>query len=141
MVLATVKYGIGCNMDWQKWKLLTFGNILRGHLTLTWSRSPIWGHEKIGLTNQIGYASFCKLYTKIKSKLGVNLVLRHFRCNTVFHAVSCLLVCLPELSVDNNSPSTTSYTLLRAIRWHSCFNVLTNIDLIGSILTRSYVCA
>ena len=57
---------------------------------------------------------------------------------TVFHAVSCLLGCLPELSNDNNNqPSTTSVALLR----HDCFNVLTNIDLIAFILTRSHDCA
>jgi len=55
----------------------------------------------------------------------------------MFHAVSCLLVCLPELSNDNNQPSTPSYTLLR----HDCFNLLTNTDLIGFILARSHICA
>jgi len=55
---------------------------------------------------------------------------------TVFHAVTCLLGCLPELTNDNNGPST-SYALLR----HDCFNPLTNIDLITFILTRSHVSA
>jgi len=42
----------------------------------------------------------------------------------VLHAVSCLLGCLPDLSNDNNSPSTTSHALLH----HDAFNVglLTN---------------
>jgi len=57
----------------------------------------------------------------------VNLFLLHFSGNTVFHAVSCLLGCLPELSNDSNQPST-SYALMH----HDCFNVLTNIDLLHS---------
>jgi len=46
----------------------------------------------------------------------------------VLYAVSCLLGYLPEdeLSNNNNQPST-SYALLQ----HDCFNILTNIDLIG----------
>jgi len=57
----------------------------------------------------------------------VILFLLHFRGNTTLHAVSCLLGCLPELSNDNKS-NTTSYTLLH----HDCFCVLANINLIAS---------
>jgi len=39
----------------------------------------------------------------------------------MLYAVICLLGCLPELSNDNNQPST-SYALLP----HDCFNVLTD---------------
>jgi len=46
----------------------------------------------------------------------------------VFHAVSSLLRCLPELPYNNIQPNTTSYPLLR----RDCFNVLTNIDLLHS---------
>jgi len=56
----------------------------------------------------------------------------------VFHAVSCLLVCLPELLNNNNQPSTASYTLLH----RDFFNLLTNIDLIHWIHsdTKPYLC-
>jgi len=37
----------------------------------------------------------------------------------LLYAVSCLLGCLPELSNDNNQPSTTSNALLR----HDYFNI------------------
>jgi len=43
----------------------------------------------------------------MKSNLGVYLFLLHFRDNTLLHAVSCLLGCLPDLSNDNNPPITT----------------------------------
>jgi len=36
-----------------------------------------------------------------------------FRGNIVLDVVSCLLGCLPELSNDNNQPSTMSCALLR----------------------------
>jgi len=39
----------------------------------------------------------------------------------VFHAVSCLLGCLPELSNDNNQPSITSYAFLQVMH-HDHFN-------------------
>jgi len=58
--------------------------------------------------------------------------------NTVFQAVSylaSLLGCLPELS-NNNNQLNTSYALLR----HDCFNLLTNIDLVGFIPTRGHTC-
>jgi len=54
----------------------------------------------------------------------------------VFHAVSSLLGCLPELSNNNNQPSTTSYALLR----HDCFNVSTNINFVVFIPTRRHTC-
>jgi len=63
----------------------------------------------------------------------VNLFLLHFRNSTVFH-VSCIPGCLPELSNDNNQPSTKSYALLG----HDYFNLMTNIDLIAFILTRRH---
>jgi len=53
----------------------------------------------------------------------------------VLHAVSCLLRCLPELSNDNNQPST-SYALI----CHDCLNVLTNVDLTEFIPTRRHAC-
>jgi len=49
----------------------------------------------------------------------------------VFHPVSYLVGCLPELSNNNNQLSTTC-----ALLCHDCFNVLTNIDLVASILAR-----
>jgi len=55
--------------------------------------------------------------------------------NTVLHAVSCLLGCLPAISNDNNQPSTR-YALL----CHDCFNVLTNIGLIAFIPILSHAC-
>jgi len=55
----------------------------------------------------------------------------------VFHAVSCLLGCLPELPNDDNQPSTTIDALLR----HDCFNVLTNIDLFAFIPPWRHSCA
>jgi len=54
----------------------------------------------------------------------------------VFHAVSSLLGCLPELSNNNNQPSTTSYALL----CYDCFNVLINIDIVAFITTRRHTC-
>jgi len=45
------------------------------------------------LTWQTSYKRFCKLYKKIESRPAVNLSLLHFRGNTAFHAVSCLLGC------------------------------------------------
>jgi len=53
----------------------------------------------------------------------------------VLHAVNCLLECLPELSNDNNQPSS-SYALLR----HDCFNALTNIDITAFIPTQRHAC-
>jgi len=52
----------------------------------------------------------------------------------VLDVVKCLLGCLPDLSNDNDRPSTRSYALLR----HGCFNVLTNIDLVAFIPTRRH---
>jgi len=46
----------------------------------------------------------------------------------------CLLGCLPDLSNDNDQPSTTRYGFLR----HDCFNLLTNIDLVAFIPTRRH---
>jgi len=66
----------------------------------------------------------------------VNLIILHFRVNTVVHAVSCLLGWLPELSNDNNQLSTTHYALLR----HDCFNVLINTDLVAFVPTRRLAC-
>ena len=64
----------------------------------------------------------------------MNLFILHFRGNSAFHAVGCLLGYLSELSNDSNQPSTTSYALLR----HDCFKVLTNIDLVAFIPTRRH---
>ena len=55
----------------------------------------------------------------------------------MFHNVSCLLGCLPELSNDENQQRKISYALSR----HDYFNVLTNIELFASILTRTHACA
>jgi len=52
----------------------------------------------------------------------------------MFHDVSYLPGCLPELSNDYSQPNTTSYALLR----HDCFNVLTKIDPFAFILTRNH---
>jgi len=65
----------------------------------------------------------------------MSLFLLHFRGNSVRHAVSCLLGCLPYQMI-NDQPSTTSYALL----CHDCFNILTNIDLIPLILKRRHAC-
>jgi len=73
---------------------------------------------------------------KIKSRPAVKLFLLHFRGNSAFHAVSCLLGCLPELSNDNNQPSTTSYALL----CHDRFIALTNINLVAFISTWRHAC-
>ena len=85
---------------------------LRPHLRL---RNVILGSQN-KLVWQIRYKNFCKLYKKFKSlnKSAVNLFLLHFWSNAVLHAVSCLLGCLPEISNDNNQPSTTTYMLLHA---------------------------
>jgi len=53
----------------------------------------------------------------------------------MLHAVSCLLECLPELSNDNDQPSTSS-----ALLHHDYFNAPTNIDLIAFILKRRHPC-
>jgi len=71
----------------------------------------------------------------MKSGFAVNLFLVFyciFSGSIVLYAVSCLLGWLPELSNQNNQPSTTSYALL----CHDCSNVLTNINLIAFITTR-----
>jgi len=54
------------------------------------------------------------IFTK-KLKVGLQWIYFYyiFRGNTVLHAVSCLLGCLPVLWNDNNWPSTTCYVLLR----------------------------
>jgi len=49
--------------------------------------------------------------------------------------VSCLLGCFPELSNDNNQPSTANYALTRQY----CFKVLANIDSFAFISTRTNV--
>jgi len=54
----------------------------------------------------------------------------------VFHAVSYLLPCLPELS-NNTNQRSTSYALLR----HDCFSALTNIKPCCSHSdTRAHMC-
>jgi len=54
----------------------------------------------------------------------------------MLHAVSWLLECPPELSNDNNQPSTMSYALLH----YDGFNVPTNTDLVAFIPTRRHAC-
>jgi len=46
-----------------------------------------------------------------------------------------LLGCLPELSNNDNQPST-GYALLR----HDCFDVLTNINFVAFIPTQRHLC-
>jgi len=64
-----------------------------------------------------------KVFVIFSRKLKVGLQWFYFYClfrgTTMPRALSCLQWCLPELSNDNNQPST-SYALLR----HDCINVL-----------------
>ena len=69
------------------------------NVILGWRNKLAWQTDK----------NACKLYKKIKGRPAVNLFYCLFRGNIVLYAVSCLLGCLPELSNDNNQPSS-SYT-------------------------------
>jgi len=54
----------------------------------------------------------------------------------MFHAVSCLLGCLPETSNDNNQPSAITYALLG----HDPLKVMSDVDLTAFIPTQRHVC-
>ena len=92
------------------------------------SRKVFWGRETNWLdkTDIIIFVNFTRKLT-----VGLQRINCIFRGNIMLCVISCLLRCLPELSNDNNEPSTTSYVLL----CQDCFDVLTNIDLIAFILT------
>ena len=72
------------------------------------SQAVVWSRPE---TNWLDKSDnkFCTLYKKIKTRAAVNIFLLYFYGNAVLHAVSCLIGCLPELSDDNNQPSTTSH--------------------------------
>ena len=87
-------------------------------------------------TWQFRCTRFCNLCKKTRSRPAVSFFYYIFRGNAVLHAVSCSLGCLPELSNDNNQPSTASYALLL----HGGFSVLANIDFVAFTVIRRHAC-